>query len=69
MNMLPHDLTGLLRWVLSIVWGELGVCREEAVEIRAIVLAELGSGPCCFMSSVGMGLLVPELRYLLVGHV
>lgn len=62
MNMLLHALSGLLRWVLGIVWGELGVCREEAVEIRAIMLAELGSGLCCFMSSVGLGLLGPELR-------
>lgn len=39
MNMLLHDLSGLLTWVLGIVRGELWVCREEAVEAGAIMLA------------------------------
>lgn len=35
--MLLHDLSSLLKWVLGIVWGELWVCREEAVDVGAIM--------------------------------
>lgn len=58
MNVLLHDLSCLLEWVMGIVWGELWVCREQAVEVGAIIAWSwamlihvlCGTGSPCFSS-------------------